>query len=145
MMSSYKELADPVSAGSGQFVGARVCIKFCTMGLVSSKKWTDAYIVIQDGYLKLYDSQNTYSSNPANFVLDIFLDKTYTTSPTKSKDYSQRPGNVAIINYMYLEIDNGIFSPYRILKIGAVDTASLDNVRRGITNATRATVNGIGI
>ena len=136
MMSAYKELADPVAAGSGLFVGARVCTKFCSMGLVASKKWTDTYITIQDGYLKLYDSENTYRTNPTNFVMDIHLDKSYTTSTTKSKDYSQRPGNVALINYMYLQIDNGIFSPYRVLKIGAVEAAALDKLRKGVDDAT---------
>ena len=144
-MSAYKELADPVAPGSGQFVGARVCVKFCTMGLVSSKKWTDTYIIIQDGYLKLYDSENTYRTNPANFVLDLHLDNTYTTSPTKSKDYSQRPGNVAIINYMYLQIDNGIFTPYRVLKIGAADVASIEKLRKGVNDANNSLSGGVGV
>ena len=144
-MSAYKELADPVAAGSGQFVGVRVCVKFCSMGLVSSKKWTDTYIIIQDGYLKLYDSENTYRTNPANFVLDIHIDNTYTTSPTKSKDYSQRPGSVAIINYMYLQIDNGIFTPYRVLKIGAVDSATLDTLRKGINDANQSMIGNVGV
>ena len=144
-MSAYKELADPVAAGSGQFVGVRVCVKFCSMGLVSSKKWTDTYIIIQDGYLKLYDSENTYRTNPANFVLDIHIDSTYTTSPMKSKDYSQRPGSIAIINYMYLQIDNGIFTPYRVLKIGAVDSATLETLRKGINDANRSMIGNVGV
>ena len=137
-MSSYKELADSVTAGSGQFTSARVCTKFCSMGLVASKKWADTFITIRDGYLKLYDSEDTFRTNPTNFVMEIHLDRSYTTSQTRSKDYSQRPGNVAIINYMYLQIDNGIFSPYRVLKIGSVDTAVLDKLRRGVNDSTGA-------
>ena len=135
--SSYRPMQDPVVAGSGSFVAGNVFTKFCTFGVVTSKTWSDTYLIIQDGHIRLYDSEETYRFNPANYVLEVCLDSKHQASETKSKDYSQDSFKQAIINYMYLQVDNGIWAPYRVLKIGAADTSTLDKLRAGIAEATR--------
>ena len=122
---------------AGQFYASRIFAKFCTLGIVSSKKWVDTYLTIQDGFVRLYDSEETYRLNPTNYVLEIFLDTKHQASETKSKDYSLETSKEAIINYMYLQVDNGIFAPYRLLKIGAAEIITLDNLRKGIKAATK--------
>ena len=113
----------------GTVTSARVFTKFCTLGTVSSRKWSDTFVCIQDGFLRLYDSEETYRTNPANYVLEIFLDSKHQTSEIKSKDYSKNSFNQAIIHYTYLQIDNGIWAEYRLLKIGSTDIDALVNLR----------------
>ena len=135
--SSYRAMQDPVVAGSGHFVAAKVFTKFCSLGVVTSKKWNDTYMIIQDGFIRLYDCEETYKTNPANYVLQVYLDSKHEASETKSKDYSQTPPTQAIIYYMYLQINNGLWTPYKVLKIGAADVVTLEKLRGGIRDATR--------
>jgi len=139
---AYQGLKDPNvignSAGAYSFASGRVFTKFCTFGVVTSKKWTDTFIVIQDGFVRLYDSEETYRTNPANYVLEIFIESKHQASETKSKDYSKNNYNQAVINYIYLQVDNGIWAPYKLLKIGASDIATLDRIRKCIKASTSA-------
>ena len=134
---SYQDLKDPpVIGNSAGFTTARVFTKFCTFGAVSSRKWNDTFITIQDGFLRLYDCEETYRVNPANYVLEIFLDSKHQSSETKSKDYSKNSYNQAVIHYTYLQIDNGIWAAYRLLKIGATDVTILDKIKKCIKIST---------
>lgn len=137
---AYQDLKDPhvigASAGEHSFASARIFAKFCTFGIVTSKKWIDSFVVIQDSFVRLYDSEETYKSNPANYALEIFLAPHYTCSATKSKDYSHNSYTPAIIHYMYLQISNGMWAPTKKLKIGAGDIATLDRLRRVVKTAT---------
>jgi len=137
---SYQDLKDPhvigASAGEHSFASARIFAKFCAFGIVTSRKWVDTFIVIQDSFVRLYDSEDTYRSNPANYALEIFLDSKHCCSATKSKDYSHNSYTPAIIHCMYLQISNGMWAPTKLLKIGASEIATLDKLRKVVKTAT---------
>ncbi len=142
--SNYQSLSDNNHIGSNHhhkspysFYSNEIFTKFCTYGLVTSKKWSDTYIVIQDGFIRLYDSENTYKSNPANYVLEIFLDNKYKTSPIQYKNYSKDAFKPIMIFYTYIIIENGMFSPSKILKIGSFNRNIIEDIEKAVQYATR--------
>ena len=141
-MSQYQDLKDPQviggSAGPNSFANGRVFTKFCTMGVVTSRKWNDTYITIQDGFVRLYDADETYRTNPANYVLEIFIGSRHETSEPKAKDYSKNAYTPAVIHYVYLQINNGMWAPHRLLKIGTTDLATLNNIKKCIKTVASA-------
>jgi hypothetical protein len=45
-----------------------------------------------------------------------------------SKDYSTEYDRAFVVHYFYLEIDNGVWAPTRILKIGSSDMRVIADV-----------------
>ena len=136
---AYQQLADTrVTGGENSFAAHRVFTKFCTMGFVSSQKWSDTYMVIQDGYVRLYDSESTYRSNPTNYVMEIFLDRKMETSKVTTKDYSKDPSKRVELHCFYIEINNGMWAAKRLIKIASSDMSTVQDFVKCIKYATRA-------
>ena len=107
-------------------------MKFCTFGFVSSNTWSTAYVSIQDGFLRIYDSENTCRTQPRNIVTEIYLDEGYYASTIKVKDYSVIEGKVININYIYIEYDNGFWMPSKIIKLGCFDAGDTTAIKAAI-------------
>mmetsp|Transcript_7790 Transcript_7790/g.6963 ORF Transcript_7790/g.6963 Transcript_7790/m.6963 type:complete len:138 (+) Transcript_7790:87-500(+) len=117
---SYQELNDPNINDPHAFVSASVSIRFCNMGFVTSKKWSSAYMTILDGIVKFYDSEESCQSNPLSHFLLITLGSKHQASEVKRKNYqSQDKRSVIEFFTFYIQIDNGIFLPTRLIKIGS--------------------------
>jgi uncharacterized membrane protein len=98
-------------------VAEPICIKFCTGGVVSSRKWVAGYMTIIDRYYlmlhearvrrwltvslwlcvlmlyccvaRVYDSRESCENNPSDTLLSISLTNRHSVSDIKVKDYSQ--------------------------------------------------------
>jgi uncharacterized membrane protein len=98
-------------------VAEPICIKFCTGGVVSSRKWVAGYVTIIDRYYlmlhesrvrrwltvslwlfvlmlycsvaRFYDSRESCENNPSDTLLSISLTNRHSVSDIKVKDYSQ--------------------------------------------------------
>ena len=113
------------------FIG-KVVIKFCNMGFVTSRKWTAAYLTIVDGIVRLYDSIETCPTNSQNSALNIVLGNKHQASLAKKKNYSKDPMKVIEFFCFYIQIDNGVLLPTRLLKIGSPDPGLIENIIRCI-------------
>ena len=72
--SAFAPLGDhPQSHNPEAFAAAKCAAKFCTFGLVTSRKWTATYVTVLDGYVTIYDSVESCEANPQNFVTKISL------------------------------------------------------------------------
>mmetsp|Transcript_19973 Transcript_19973/g.19282 ORF Transcript_19973/g.19282 Transcript_19973/m.19282 type:complete len:140 (+) Transcript_19973:75-494(+) len=116
-MEDYRrESADSRTCYSGSIVS-----KFCNFGLVTSKKWNSTYVTILDGSLRIYDSQDSCTNNPHSHVLEIILGKNHRASEITKKDYSTDKMKIIEFHCFNVEIDNGIFSATKLIKIGSMD------------------------
>lgn len=118
-MSGYMGMSDV--AGDCPSEQGTCAVKFCSLGFVTSSKWVGVYIVIADGNLRVYDSENTYLKAPLSFAQDIHLTRYHNCSPVKRKEYSQNGGKPVDFFSFYLEVDNGALASTRVLKIGCLD------------------------
>ena len=121
---------DPSNDGARAFASATIVSKFCNFGMVTSKKWLSTYLTILDGSVRLYDSQESCVNNPSSFALEIHLGKNHRASEITKKNYSQDKMKIIDFYCFYVEIDNGIFSPSKLLKIGSLD----QNVAKSIVD-----------
>lgn len=118
----FEQLRDaPALDEEESFASGKVMIKFCSIGIVTSRKWVSAYLTVVDSVVKIYDSKESCLANPQSFVLKIVLDKTHCVSDIKRKNYSQNKLKIIDFYCFYIQIDNGIFSPSRLVKIGCLD------------------------
>ena len=126
---SYESLNDPVlTSDEGAFQAGKVVCKLCSMGFVASKKWTAAYITILDGIVKIYDSLESCQANPLNPVLQIVLGSRHRASAVKKKNYSQDKLKIIEFFCFYIEIDNGIFAPTRLIKLASPDPVIVERL-----------------
>ena len=125
---SYATLNDPVSNEETAFISGSIVAKFCNMGFVTSSKWFSGYITIIDGNLRLYADEQSARSSPQNFILNIALSKNHRISEIKRKDYSKDPMKLIEFYCFYIEIDNGIFSSTRLLKLGCLNRQFADSI-----------------
>ena len=132
MRASNEDYLDNDHSGDGAraFASATVVSKFCNFGMVSSKKWISTYLTILDGSVRLYDSQESCVNDPRSFVLEIVLGKNHRASEITRKNYSQDKMQIIDFYCFYIEIDNGIFSSSKLLKIGSLD----QNVAKSIVD-----------
>ena len=135
---SYATLNDPATTDERGFVAAKIACKLCNMGFVTSKKWTSAYMTILDGIVKIYDSKESCEANPINPVMQIVLGSRHQASEVKKKNYSQ--DNLKIIEFFcfYVQTDNGMFGPTRLLKIGSPDPGTIERLVKCIDIHTQA-------
>ena len=118
-MSGYMGLSD---IGSECPSTSTTCaVKFCSLGFVTSRKWTSVYLVIADGNIRIYDSEKTYMAAPLSFAEEIHLDRYHTCSAIKRKAYSQNGGSPVDFFCFYIEVDNGALQSTRVLKIGCLE------------------------
>lgn len=102
------------------FASGLIAAKFCTFGYVSSVKWFSCFVVVAEGQVRLYDDEQTFLSNPGNFVQKIYLTRNHQASEIKRKAYSQNGTGIVEFSCFYVQIDNGVFFPTKQLKIGCV-------------------------
>ena len=90
----YATLNDTETLGTvyaGKSIQATVLCKFCTKGVVTSKKWTEVFLRIQDGLLRLYDSEDRYRDHEGNFAFELPLGKEMITTQRLAKVQSNLP------------------------------------------------------
>ena len=117
---------------------ATIVSKCCNFGMVTSKKWISTYITILDGCVRLSDSQESCVNNPRSFALEITLGKNHRASEITKKDYSQDKMQIIDFYCFYVEVDNGIFSPTKLLKIGSLDERVAKSIVDCITLHSRS-------
>ena len=98
---------------AGKSLGYPICSKFCSLGFITSYNWNQSYLSVSNGFVRLYDSEETFKNQPTNIVQELYLDETTCTSNIKSKDYSRVDGKAIIIHYFYIQVDNGFWMPTR--------------------------------
>ena len=127
--------------GRGTLFQEKVFSKFCPMGWVASGSWDLTFLVVLPGVLRLYDSQETFHSDPRGFVwelptssrgVDNKKPKKYFTSDVFEKDYSKEKYNPIIIKYCYVLKDNGVWSPTKMLKVGSSDEMSVKRFKAAL-------------
>lgn len=140
MRSNNEDYSDNSESGDGAraFASATIVSKFCNFGMVTSKKWVSTYLTILDGSVRLYDSQESCVNNPKSFALEIVLGKNHRASEITRKNYSQDKMKIIDFYCFYVEIDNGIFSPSKLLKIGSLDQHIAKSIVDCITLHTRS-------
>ncbi len=135
----YAQLDDNIADDLPQANSAAlVAAKFCSMGVVSSQKWFQSYVVISDGSLKLYDDIKSYEMSPHNTVLEISLTRNHRASSIKRKNYASDTTKMVEFFCFYVEIDNGVFFPTKQLKIGCLHRHTAENLARAINMITSA-------
>ena len=108
LSSRGERLRDLPSNDEEAHATGKVMSKFCSFGVVTSRKWTSTYIAIMDGTVKVYDSKETCLQNPLNSVLVISLSKYHRVTPIKVKNYSKDPMKIIDFHCFYIETDNGM-------------------------------------
>jgi len=133
-MSSYGSLGDHARTHDEEaFADAKVAVKFCNFGLVTSRKWNAAYVTVLDGIVNVYDSKESCVENPQSQVLQISLATKGTRhSPIKVKNYSKDPLKVIEFHCFNIEIDNGMFAAAKMIKIGCFDRADAEKLCKAI-------------
>lgn len=116
----------------GMEFSSEVFSKFCSMGFVTSNTWSSTYVAVGDGFVRLYDKEETFRTNPENFVQEIYLDDGYGASDIKTKNYSLLQEKELMIHYMYVEVDNGFWAPTRIIKLGSFDARIMEKIRAAV-------------
>jgi len=119
-MRRYDALHDPVSNEDNAYYSGKIMAKFCSMGFVTSSKWFPAYITIIDGRLRLYADENAVTQAPNDFIQQVSLTRDHRSSAIKKKNYSKDNSMLIEFYCFYVEIDNGVLSPIRQLKIGCL-------------------------
>jgi hypothetical protein len=136
-MSNFSTLNDPPEFSDDRaFAAESVVAKYCTMGLVSSKKWFPCYIIILDGCVKMYVDEMACDANPQDAIMMISLGDDYRASGIKRKDYSIDPSHIAEFHCFYIEQWNDLV-PLRKLKIGCFTRDAADKLIRSIDINTR--------
>lgn len=126
----YKSLADPPAGDlkdAPDLIATRVVSKFCSFGMVASKSWSDTYLTIIDGVVRLYDSEQTCRVDPRKFVMEIPLGRGHRASTIIKKNYSKDKMQVIDFYCFYLEVDNGIPLSYPYLRILTLTNQFLSN------------------
>ena len=133
----YKSLADVDGPKDRDFIATRVVSKFCSFGMVSSKSWSDTYLTIIEGVVRLYDSEDTCRVDPRKFVMEIPLGKSHRASVISKKNYSKDKMHVIDFFCFYIEVDNGIFATSKILKLGSLNEATSKSIADCINYRSR--------
>ena len=140
MSKAYKSLSDPPSSDvtrASDFIATKVVSKFCSFGMVASKSWSDTYLTIIDGVARLYDSEDTCRVDPRKFVMEIPLGKNHRSSAIAKKNYSKDSMQVIDFYTFYIEVDNGIFSATKLLKLGSLNEETAKSIVNCITYKAR--------
>jgi hypothetical protein len=127
-MRSYENFDDSEGepASEGVLYHHQVYSKFCYYGFVGSNSWDITFTVVVDGVVRVYDSAETYHRSPEEFVSQITLTPQHTLSTILVKDYSKDPALNVLIHYCYILADNGLWSPTKVIKVGASSRSEID-------------------
>lgn len=135
---SYKTLNDSPSDDERAFAACNIVSKFCTFGMVTSQKWYATYLTILDGIVRIYDTRESCVDNEHSDIQRIVLNSTgrYRTSKIKTKNYSNDPMKIIDLHCFNIEIDNGLFAPTKLIKIGCYSMADAKRLTQAIRLAT---------
>ncbi len=134
---SYDTLHDPVDTSGEGFVAATVICKFCNMGFVTSKKWTSVFITIVDGVFRLYASKEACTANSQDYLMKIPLTRHHEASKVKRKNYAPDRATVLELFQFYIQEDNGVFMPTRLIKIASPSPQLVEKIIRCIDVHTK--------
>mmetsp|Transcript_25095 Transcript_25095/g.36999 ORF Transcript_25095/g.36999 Transcript_25095/m.36999 type:complete len:142 (-) Transcript_25095:143-568(-) len=139
-MGDYASMDDHDTPLSGKVLfSEKVFSKFCYFGFVGSNSWDITYVVVMDGVLRVYDSEETYNTNPENFVFQLPLSSNLLPSSIYLKNYSKDTSKDIMIHYIYVLKDNGLWSPTRMFKVGSSNRAAVDKLVNAIKQAVKHT------
>lgn len=137
LKSNYAPMNDHAIGENTNTVTGVAAAKFCSFGLVASKKWFSCFVVIGEGVVKVYDSEESYHNNPMNHVLLISLSRNHRASEIKRKNYSQESRSSKDFYCFYIEVENGLFSPTRELKLGFLNERTAESLRQAVNSNSR--------
>ena len=83
------------------------------------------------------DSEDTYRTQPENFVYQLGLTGQHLPSSPYSKNYSKDASSPVVIHYCYILKDNGMWSPTRILKVGSSNRSVIDRFSAAVNRVIR--------
>ncbi len=96
--------------------------------------------VIVGSTVRVYDSEETYHSHPENFVYQLHLTPRHVPSMIYSKNYSKEQHTEIIVHYCYILLDNGLWGPSKVLKVGNSSRVPIDTfvfaLRRAIKGSS---------
>ena len=77
------------------------------------------YLVIADGFVRIYDSEKTYMSAPLSFAEQFALTRHHTTTPIVRKAYNQNMNGGKAVDFFcfYLVDENSPLGAQRNVKI----------------------------
>jgi hypothetical protein len=136
-MSKFEKLNDPVVARDGTFVSGQCMVKFCNYGFVTSRKWTQVYLTLLDGIVRIYDSEDSCTANPQSYVMQIVMGRHHEASEYKTKNYSKDPTKVIDFYCFYIQVDNGVLAATRQLKVASADPGFIERLVKCIDLHTR--------
>ena len=119
---------------NNNYFRGNILAKFCTLGLVTSRKWYSTYVIIDDNYLYLYESGEVAELNPSDTILKFKLTKENQTSKINKKNYSKDKMKIIELFTFNVEISNGVFSSYKIIKFGLGNKNIADEICKAINN-----------
>jgi hypothetical protein len=122
----------------GEYAAGKVVTKFCNFGIVTSKKWNSTYITIIDGRVRLYDTEESCRENPHSHVMEILISKHHKATEIVKKNYSQDKMKIIDFFCFYIEVDNGLFAPTKLLKVGAMEEHVSRNLADCINRLVKA-------
>jgi len=117
-----------------------ILIRLCNMGVVSSKTWSQCYLTIQYGILRIYDTKESSIRNPSHTIMQMVLDETRRPSHWKLKNYSQSSDKVINFYSFYILKDNDFMNRFmykRKVKFGSISMEETDNLLRCIEANTK--------
>lgn len=114
---------------------SKMFTKFCTFGFVAIGSWDMTYIVVLKGVARVYDTEETYLSDPSGYVLEINITRQIFTSQIAEKNYSKEEGNPIIIHNCYIVKENGMWTPTKQLKMGTSDKSTLKRLINALSMA----------
>jgi hypothetical protein len=117
-------------------IKAPVVIKFCTMGVVTSPTWQPGHLVVERGYLRIYDSEKGYETHPHEFLFEAPMTKEFNSSAWKRREYAEVSTEKKDFFAFYIETD-GFMGKTRLIKIGCDDMDLMERIIRCIEYNTK--------
>jgi hypothetical protein len=110
------------------------------MGVVNSKTWSQCYLTIKYGILRIYDDKETSIRNPDHTIMQMVLDEKRRPSHWKMKNYSKSSDKVINFYSFYILKDNdfmNVFMYKRKVKFGSTTLEETDKLIRCIEANTK--------
>lgn len=116
-----------------------VVVKFCSYGMVATGEWEPAFLVIGDGTLRIYASEEGAKENPRDTIMEIPLDRSHGSSGWKRKTYPQGRRYSSDYYGFYITKESPWFGRMRELKLGSDNPQVLENIIRCVEANTHNT------
>ena len=131
------------SGGSSSWSDFKAVVNFklCTVLWVTSKHWTAGYVALskQDGVLRLYDSRETYETDPRGGSFhEIQLDKKHFMSPLNCKYYKNMPNAASSVGfYGFTLMGEHALLPLKLIKMSCFDEETAKLLMQAIAEVLR--------